>query len=236
MNGRLMKTLASLTLAIVSLPFAEAADADPVVVELFTSQGCSSCPPADALLGELARKPNIVALAYHVDYWDELGWKDRFSIPEAVQRQRGYVKRLSRSGAFTPQAVVSGDTSLIGSNRAALNHAIAADRDALAIVVSKAGKNVSIDLPERWSEPMDLNVVSYLDQATTRVGRGENARRALTEFNIVRSFKRLGRWDGRPRKFNVPLAAFPADATSIAVLLQRPEQGAIAGAATLPLR
>ncbi|MGH8176064.1 MAG: DUF1223 domain-containing protein [Steroidobacter sp.] len=235
MSGRLSRTFLSLFLAIVgSLPTMTPA-AQPVVVELFTSQGCSSCPPADALLGELARKPNIVALAYHVDYWDELGWKDPFAIPEAVQRQRGYVKRLSRSGAFTPQAVVSGDTSLVGSNRAAMKQAIAGDRDALAIVLSKAGKYLWIDLTERWSEPMDVNVVSYLAETTTKIGRGENARRSLKEFNIVRSFKRLGRWDGRPRKFNVPLAAFPSDATSVAVLLQRPGQGAIAGAAMLSL-
>ncbi len=235
MSGRLSRTFLSLFLAIVgSLPTMTPA-AQPVVVELFTSQGCSSCPPADALLGELARKPNIVALAYHVDYWDELGWKDPFAIPEAVQRQRGYVKRLSRSGAFTPQAVVSGDTSLVGSNRAAMKQAIAGDRDALAIVLSKAGKYLWIDLTERWSEPMDVNVVSYLAETTTKIGRGENARRSLKEFNIVRSFKRLGRWEGTPRKFNVPLAAFPSDATSVAVLLQRPGQGAIAGAAMLSL-
>lgn len=209
--------------------------AQPVVVELFTSQGCSSCPPADALLGELARKPNIVALAYHVDYWDGLGWKDPFSIPEAAQRQRGYVKRLSRSGAFTPQAVVSGDTSLIGSNRAQMKQAIAADRDALAIELSTVGASLSINLPERWNEPMDVYAVSYLDRATTKVGRGENARRSLQEFNVVRSFKRVGRWNGKPGKMSLPLAELPRDATSVAVLLQRPAQGAIAGAATLSL-
>jgi hypothetical protein len=234
MNDRLRSVL-SLWLGIVATLSAVTAVAQPVVVELFTSQGCSSCPPADALLGELARQPNIVALAYHVDYWDELGWKDRFSIPEAVRRQRGYVGRLSRSGAFTPQAVVSGDTSLVGSNRAAMKQALAADRDALAISLSKAGENLSIDLPERWSEPMEVHVISYLAEATTKVGRGENAHRSLKEFNIVRSFKRLGTWDGKPQELSVPLAAFPADATSVAVLLQRPGQGAIAGAATLSL-
>jgi hypothetical protein len=188
------------------------------------------------LLGELARKPNIVALAYHVDYWDELGWKDPFSLPEATQRQRGYVKRLAKSGAFTPQAVVSGDTSLIGSNRAEMKAAVDADRDALAIELSKIGSNVSINLPERWNEPMDVHVVSYLAEATTRIGGGENARRALKEFNIVRSFKRIGRWNGKPQKMSVPLNTFPRDATSVAVMLQRPGQGAIAGAATLSLR
>jgi hypothetical protein len=236
MNDRLKRIFASLMLATFgSLP-AMAAVAEPVVVELFTSQGCSSCPPADVVLEELARKPNIVALAYHVDYWDDLGWKDRFAIPEAVQRQRGYVQRLSKSGAFTPQAVVSGDTSLVGSNRTAMNRAIAGDRDALAVVLSKAGANLLIDLPERWTEPMDVHVVSYLAEAITKIGRGENARRTLKEVNIVRSFERLGRWDGRPQQMKVPLASLPRDATAVAVLLQRPGQGAIAGAGSLALR
>jgi hypothetical protein len=227
-----------LLLLLLTLGWASSSSAagQPVVVELFTAQGCSSCPPADALLGELARKPNIIALAYHVDYWDELGWKDPFSIPAAAQRQRGYVKRLAKSGAFTPQAVVSGDTSLIGSNRTEMKAAVEADRDALAITLSKAGGNLSIDLPEQWNEPMDVHVVSYLAEATTRIGAGENARRSLTEFNIVRSFKRIGTWHGKPQKMSVPLSTLPRDATSVAVMLQRPGQGAIAGAATLRLR
>lgn len=209
--------------------------APATVVELFTSQGCSSCPPADALLGELARRPDIVALAYHVDYWDDLGWKDPFSIPEATQRQRGYVRRLSRAGAFTPQAVVSGDTSLIGSNRAEMNKAIAVDRDALAIDLSKVDANLSIRFPESWKEVMDVYVVSYRGHATTHVGRGENAKKSLQEFNVVRSFQRLGRWSGKPQTMSVPLTTFPRDATAVAVLLQRQGQGAIAGAATISL-
>ena len=236
MSGRFDRRFVSFVFATLATLSGMTAAATPVVIELFTSQGCSSCPPADALLGELARERNVVALAYHVDYWDELGWKDPFSIPEATQRQRGYVKRLSRAGAFTPQAVVSGDTSLIGSNRAAMKQAIAADRDALAIILSKSGTNLSIRLPERWTEPMDLYAVSYLAEATTKIGRGENARRSLTEFNIVRSIRRLERWNGRPQKLQVPLAAFPRDATGVAVFLQRPGQGAIAGAASLALR
>ena len=236
MGEHFRSLLLCLCVGAVSIMASFAAAAHPVVVELFTSQGCSSCPPADALLGELARKPNIVALAYHVDYWDQLGWKDPFSIPEAAQRQRGYVKRLAKSGAFTPQAVVSGDTSLIGSNRAEMNEALAADRDALAIHLSKVGANVSISLPEAWNEPMDVHVISYLDHATTKVAGGENAQRSLREVNIVRSFKRVGSWSGKPTKMTVPLASIPKDATSLAVLLQRPGQGAVAGAATLKLR
>jgi hypothetical protein len=236
MNETIKRALLSLLLLSLSVIPAATNAASAVVVELFTSQGCSSCPPADALLGELARKPNIVALAYHVDYWDDLGWKDPFSIPEATQRQRGYVKRLSRAGAFTPQAVVSGDTSLIGSNRTEMNQAIATDRDTLAIDLSKSDANLRIRFPESWKEAMDVYVVSYLDHATTQVGRGENAKKSLQEFNVVRSFRKLGRWNGKPQTMNVPLATFPRDATAVAVLLQRTGQGAIAGAATTSLR
>jgi hypothetical protein len=235
-NDRMKSFRLPLLLLIFGWASASLSAPTPVVVELFTAQGCSSCPPADALLGELARKPNIIALAYHVDYWDELGWKDPFSIPAAAQRQRGYVKRLAKSGAFTPQAVVSGDTSLIGSNRAEMKAAVEADRDALAIVLSKAGGNLSINMPERWNEPMDVHLVSYLDEATTRIGAGENARRSLKEFNIVRSFKRIGTWNGKPQTMSVPLNTLPRDASSVAVMLQRPGQGAIAGAARLSLR
>ena len=228
----LRRFVAGLAIAL----FAMTASAQPTVVELFTSQGCSSCPPADALLGEVARKPNVVALAYHVDYWDELGWKDRFSMPEATQRQRGYVRRLSKSGAFTPQVVVSGDTSFVGSNRAEMSKALAEKRDSLAIALSRSGNQLVIDLTERWREPMDVFAVSYLSEATTKIGRGENAKRSLKEFNVVRSFRSVGKWNGAPRQMKVPLSAFPRDATSVAVLLQRPGQGAIAGAATLELR
>ena len=223
-------------LAFAGAAMSPLANAEPVVVELFTSQGCSSCPPADALLGEVARKPNVIALAYHVDYWDDLGWKDRFSLAQATQRQQGYVRRLSRSGPFTPQAVVSGDTSFVGSNRAEMTKALAEKRDALAISLKKSGSQLQIQLNEAWREPMDVYVVSYLHEATTPIGSGENAHRALKEFNVVRSFKKVARWNGTPTQYTVSVASFPSDSTAVAVLLQRSGQGAIAGAATTALR
>lgn len=221
---------------MLGLLLSASAVAQPVVVELFTSQGCSSCPPADVFLGELARRPGIIALAYHVDYWDELGWKDRFAIPEAAQRQQGYVRRLARSGPFTPQIVVSGDTSLVGSNRAAVERAIAGDRDALAVVLSKSEGNLQIQFPEAWREPMDVYLATYLSEATEKIARGENAHRTLKHFNVVRSFKRLGTWNGKPQRMTVPLTGLSHDASAVAVILQRKNQGAVAGAATLALR
>ena len=223
-------------LAILLALLTANATAAPVVVELFTSEGCSSCPPADVLLGELARKPGVIALAYHVDYWDELGWKDRFSIPEAAQRQRGYAKRLARSGPFTPQMVISGDTSLVGSNRAAVTAGIAEDRDTLRVELSKAENQLHIQFREAWREPMDVYLVSYINQATSKIQRGENTGRTLTHFSVVRSFKTLGPWNGKVQRMTVPLAGLPRDADAVAVILQRKNQGAVAGAATLALR
>jgi hypothetical protein len=222
-------------LALVALLVTLSAAGQPVVVELFTSQGCSSCPPADALVGELARRPGVIALAYHVDYWDELGWKDRFSIPEAGQRQRGYVKRLARSGLFTPQIVVSGDTSLVGSNRAAVESAVAEDRDALAVVLSRAGGALHIQFPEAWREPMEVHLITYMREAASKVDAGENARRTLRHFNVVRSFKTLGTWSGKPQRMTVLIAGLPQESDAVAVILQRKNQGAVSGAATLAL-
>lgn len=225
-----------LVLLLLASLLSVSAGAQPVVVELFTSEGCSSCPPADVLLGELARRPDVIALAYHVDYWDDLGWKDRFSMPEATQRQKGYVRRLSRAGAFTPQIVVSGDTSLVGSNRKAVEQALEGDRDALAMTLSKVGGNVQVQFTEAWREPMDVYLVSYLAEATHKIGAGENAHRTLKHFNVVRSFKRLGTWNGKPQRMTASVATLPKDATGVAVILQRKNQGAIAGAARLALR
>lgn len=228
--------MSSKWLALLASLVTMSATGQPVVVELFTSQGCSSCPPADALVGELARRPGVIALAYHVDYWDELGWKDRFSIPEASQRQRGYVRRLARSGLFTPQIVVSGDTSLVGSNRAAVEAAVAEDRDALAVVLSRKGDDLHIQFSEAWREPMDVYLITYIREATSKVAAGENARRTLKHFNVVRSFKTLGTWNGKPQRMTVPIAGLPQESDAVAVVLQRKNQRAIAGAATFALR
>lgn len=228
--------LAKTVLGLMAAALFQCATAQPVVVELFTSQGCSSCPPADALLAELAKRPNIIALAYHVDYFDDANWRDPFSLAESTQRQRGYVRRLARSGPFTPQAVISGDTSILGSDRAAMKEALAGDRDALDMVISKTTGQLVIQLRERWRESMDLYAVSYRAKATTRIKGGENARRTANEVNIVRSVQRVGRWNGTPQRMTFALAKFPADATHVAVLLQRTNQGAIAAAQSLALR
>jgi len=209
----------------------------PVVVELFTSQGCSSCPPADALLGELARLPNVVALAFHVDYWDSIGWRDRYEIPTAAKRQVRYVDTLNLSSAFTPQVVIDGKASYVGSDRRRILAALAQRQEDVPVVVEVSPSELVINLPERAAQSdYDVNVVAYLPEAATPVGRGENSGRTLTEFNIVRELRRVATWDGKQSMLRLPLASFPADATQVAVLLQQSKQGSIVGSAVATLR
>jgi len=209
----------------------------PAVVELYTSQGCSSCPPADALLGELSRMQHVTALAFHVDYWDGIGWRDRFSIPLAAQRQRRYVETLGLSSAFTPQAVIDGRRSFVGSDRNRILSAMAETLNSVPIIAEIAEGELSVTLPD-WPNrgDYDVNVAAYLPTASTSIGGGENSGRALDEFNIVRQFRSLGVWNGQQRVFHARLDSFPRDATRVAVLLQEAHQGPIAGSAVAVLR
>jgi hypothetical protein len=209
----------------------------PAVVELYTSQGCSSCPPADAVLGELAQMPNVIALAFHVSYWDNIGWSDRFALPIAVRRQHRYAEVLGVSSVFTPQAVVDGRGSFVGSDKRRILEAMLEPRDSIPITLQVDLSALTVTIPARSDRSgYEVNLAAYLPEAQTRVGRGENSGRTLTEFNIVRQFRTLGTWSGREAVFRVPLDAIPADATRVAILLQRAEQGAVAGSATVALR
>jgi hypothetical protein len=209
----------------------------PAVLELYTSQGCSSCPPADALLGELSQMPNVVALAFHVDYWDSIGWRDHFALHTAVLRQQKYVETLGLASAFTPQVVVDGRSSFIGSDKRRILAAISGHRNTIPISIDVARGDLTVTVPELPDrEQYDVNVIAYLPQATTNVERGENSGRTLREFNIVRQFRALGVWNGRESVFRVPVNSFPSDATRVAVLLQREQQGPIVGSATAVLR
>jgi hypothetical protein len=209
----------------------------PAVVELFTSEGCSSCPPAEAYLGELAERRDVLALAYHVGYWDDLGWRDRFALTEAVQRQSIYAKALHRSSAYTPQVVIDGQADYVGSDRASIGKSLAANRDGVAIALSVSEGKVLIDLAVQASVvASDIVLVGYRRQAVSAIGRGENAGRTLTEFNIVRVIRILGQWDGKAQQFQAPVDSLPADATDVAALVQPVGQGHIIGAAVRPLR
>ena len=199
----------------------------PIVVELFTSQGCSSCPPADAFLGELAKRADIVALGFHITYWDGAQWRDPLSLPAATDRQTAYDKRLTGGQVYTPQMVIDGTEDAIGSDRGDVLAAIGkAHPAALASVTFTADrKSVAIGA---GAAPIgaDVLLVRYTLARSTQVRGGENAGRAATDFNSVTALTKLGTWDGKAA--NYPIDP-PAGGEGLAVLVQAPD-GRIYGA------
>jgi hypothetical protein len=194
----------------------------PVVLELFTSQSCSSCPPADALLASLAATDSsVLALDFHVDYWNYLHWHDRFSLPEATQRQRAYAARRGTE-VYTPQLVVDGQQQAVGSERPAVLAAIATARAAIAngpsLKLARAGDTLTIDIGT-GAAAGDIVLVGYDPQHATEVNAGENAGRVLREVNVVRSVASLGKWQGSELHLQAPRPSGDADA----VLLQAPD-------------
>jgi hypothetical protein len=212
-------------------PFAALAAERPVVVELFTSQGCSSCPPADAYLRDLSKdRSDVLPLAFHVTYWDRLGWKDPFSLEAATQRQDLYGRRFG-DGSYTPEIVVDGAAGMVGSRRgdvgAAIERAKRNSRTAAAISVTKTGQQVSIQVGAGSGSGRIL-LIGFDHEHTTAIGRGENSGRTLTEANIVRSIRPVGQWSGASLRIN---EQFP-EGQDVAVVLEAPD-GQIVGAARL---
>lgn len=209
---------------------AAAAERRPIVVELFTAQGCSSCPPADELLNELARtRRDVLPLAFHVDYWNRFGWNDPFSSAEATERQRVYANRSSDPTLFTPQMIVDGTQAIIGSDVDAINTALdTAESDVvtLASVSLKAVAREVVISVGAGTGTADIVLVGYDRTHTTPVGRGENGGRTLTESNIVRSIDSVGSWTGAALSVRRKIPA----GQLLAVLLTAPD-GRIVGAA-----
>jgi len=213
------------------LPVASFAAERPVVVELFTSQGCSSCPPANAYLNELSKgRRDVLALAFHVTYWDRLGWKDPFSMEAATDRQGIYGRRFG-DGSYTPEIVVDGAASAVGSDRAevgsAIENARRNGRTAAAVNVSKNGEQVSIEVGAGTGSAKIL-LIGFDHEHTTAIGRGENSGRTLTEANVVRSIRVAGQWSGAALRLN---ERFP-EGQDVAVVLEAPD-GRIIGASRL---
>lgn len=188
-----------------------------VVLELFTSQGCSSCPPADALLGELVRRPGVIALAWHVDYWDRLGWRDPYSSHLATERQRLYAAALGTE-VYTPALVINGHRMVVGSSRPEVFGAIdsaTAPQPLVSLARTSYGVSVAID---QAPGPVSALLVSFEPEHETRIGAGENGGRVLREFNTVRAATTLGSWDGAPRMLEGAAPTEPG--LDLAVLVQ----------------
>jgi hypothetical protein len=196
----------------------------PVIVELFTSQGCSSCPPADALLRRIAEDPKlrgkVIPLAYHVDYWNRLGWRDPFSSREWSQRQGDYVRAMKLGSAYTPQIVVNGTRQMVGSSAADVNRAIAEEsrrKPAARVRLTRTGATVRVQADR--APNAELVVVLFEPAASTKVPRGENSGRTLVNPNVVRKLIGLSGLDGSVEvPSGMSVAAFLQDRTTKRIL------------------
>jgi hypothetical protein len=239
---RLSVTTLALLCALALAPFPSAAgDARGLtVVELFTSQGCSSCPPADAFLGELAEKEGLLALSFHVDYWDYIGWKDIFADPAFTRRQREYASNLGLRYVYTPQMVIQGSVHVTGSDRPAVFERIerfkSTDRVPVTLGRDASGRlAVSIAQASEQTEAAVWMVV-YDDAHATKVRRGENRGRTLIDRNVVRGLRRIGTWTGKAMSLKVELSGITMDpGDGCAVILQSIATGHVLGAAKLAL-
>ncbi len=211
-----------------------AASRPVAVVELFTSQSCANCPPADALLGELAREGDLVTLSYPVDYWDYLGWKDTAAKPEFTQRQKGYANRRGDHDVYTPQVVVNGRTRVVGSDRAAIRREIETGEhvrhDLVVDVTVESGPDVfRVRLPDAAagvSAHATVWLVRYETARTVSIGKGENNGRTVTYSHLVRSLQPIGMWKGRAATIELPRAETAGDPNfGCAVLVQADKEG-----------
>jgi hypothetical protein len=229
-----MKSLLSSTFAAF-VAFAAPAWADsPVVVELFTSQGCSSCPPADAMLHELAERDDVIALALHVDYWDYIGWKDEFAKPEYSARQRQYAVIGHRRSVYTPQMIINGETDVVGAKAMKLSKALAqhAAKPALMDVeIARNGASLQINAVSNGAKgPFVVNLVRYTPRSETRITRGENAGHTLSYANVAHDWTIIQEWDGNaPLNMTTDLIG----AEPVVVIIQQNRFGPILAAARL---
>jgi hypothetical protein len=222
-------------LALMGAILPAAAAQPPTVVELFTSEGCSSCPPADALLAQLAGRPDLLALSFHVDYWDRLGWKDPFSMAAATARQRDYARLLGTGEVYTPQIVVGGRWQAVGSDQDAVEQAIAAARHApavlqVALTPDSGGARIAIGA-SAGATAGSIVLIAFDRRHVDAVGGGENGGRTLIHVDVVRGISKIGRFDGRPTTIDAPVTRH---ADRVAVVVEA-EDGQILGAAATDL-
>ena len=215
---------------------APATVAAPAVVELFTSEGCSSCPPAEAVLGSLASRPDVLALAFHVTYWDNAAWRDPFGQAGAATLQGRYVSTLRLPSAYTPQVVVNGSLDVLGSDKRSIEQAIAQRPRPALVTAKRAEATWVIHLPALAGGcPCTLRWISVRSVARVQVHGGENSGRSLTEYRIVRSVRVAGPWDGRESERTLTLEGVPDDATSVVMLAERQQDAGIVAAGELAL-
>ncbi len=224
--------------AMVARP-AFAAAKRPVIVELFTSQGCSSCPPADAYFKVLKEQPDVVALSYHVDYWDYLGWRDTLGSPECSQRQYDYAKSRGDKNVYTPQTIINGGKHFVGSQRVRVSGGIDAARsedatDWVDLEMTDNSTDVSITIPA--GNPMKeatLWLLAFAPAVSTEIKKGENAGSTIDYYNVVRKLVPAGMWHGEAAKIVLPKGSVvPETCKGWVALLQEGKVGRVIGAVT----
>jgi hypothetical protein len=245
MNRRLLLRMAAAAAVICAVPsFAGDILKPRGVVELFTSQGCNSCPPADAVLADLAEKGDVVTLGYHVDYWDYLGWKDTLATPENTERQKQYGKAFGKRSVYTPQAVINGRAHVNGAKGDAVAWAITemenkGDGLSVDISVTRTGESVTIDAAAAPGEKRDahLVLVHFDPMKPVTIERGENKGQTITYANPVTSVQTAGMWHGKAARFELPRSEVNKKG-GCAILLQAVNKeglpGPILGAAVVP--
>lgn len=228
---RLFKTLAVLA-TVLAQPLAAQ---DKAVVELYTSQGCSSCPPADAILADLAKRSDVIALAFHVDYWDYLGWADDLASPVYTQRQHAYAAAKNSRRVYTPQVIVGGTDHAVGSRAMQVMDLVqrhAATTNPVSVSLDRSGSTLRITAEARGNLNTNtvVQVVRYTPSTTRDIRRGENAGRTINYVNTVTELSTAGTWNTR-EPLQLQVSASGSD--PVVVLVQQGTNGPILGAAEL---
>lgn len=231
-----------LIIVLFSFIFASYAFADDVVVvELFTSQGCEKCPPANMLMEDLSRDKTVVSLSWHVDYWDFMGWQDTMANPEFTERQKAYNEALGRKGVYTPQAIINGRRQVAGSNKMDLYEIIHDSKasDEMPVTVTFEGNLSSLEIKMNGPETAEGAVIKIIwlkSLQRIKISDGKNAGKTITYVNVVKNVKNIGVFQGED--LTIPLDLNDSDwngADRIVVLLQMGETGPILGAAKIDL-
>ena len=219
------------------------AQKQPVLVELFTSQGCSSCPQADQILGDLKKRDDVVALSFSVDYWDYIGWRDTLARHENTLRQQAYEKVLPSHRVYTPQIVIDGANDMPGNQRQDVKDAIALRLSQVAgkraaISLTQAGDTVQVRIAAATGvrAPATIWIAHTVSSRTVNIASGENGGKVVTYTNVVRDFAAVGKWAGDAVVLELPARGAPGEATDgVAVWVQAGNPGPVLGAAQLKL-
>ncbi|MEM1073451.1 MAG: DUF1223 domain-containing protein [Pseudomonadota bacterium] len=213
----------------------KATELNVVVVELYTSQGCSSCPPADEMVEVLAQRDDVIALSLHVDYWDYIGWKDEFADPKHSARQRGYATAAGRRSIYTPEMIVNGVTDIVGAKPMAVAMAIQKHMEMAPKVLVQAARDgdeiqIEANALARNLGPMQVHLVRFQPQRVAKITRGENAGRTIYYSNVAQDWQVIGSWDGAS---DLSLQASLPGKLPAVVLIQGKDHGPIRAAAVL---